>query len=293
VAGGIYIKNGPITLEQKYEEFKKEINVFLEANLPAFSAEGQRLLGEAMSYGVTSGGKRIRGVLALAVCELLGGDMDAVLPIAGSIEYIHAYSLIHDDLPCMDDDDFRRGKPSCHKVYGEGIAVLAGDALLNHAFEMLLNSAVRLSRGYRFVEAAAYVAGAAGAGGMAGGQAVDLCADIRDETRLAYLHRLKTGKLFNAAILAPAICLGANGEDYEALLEYSNRIGLAFQIKDDIQDTAGEGKIDGERNYVSLIGARRASQRLYENCRKAVGSLSKFTWKADFLRDITGFISES
>jgi len=286
-------RNRPESFDDKYNAYKRVIDKFLDDNLPSSDVDGQRMLCEAMRYSVTAGGKRLRGVLALAVCELLGGDGAVVLPLAGAIEYIHAYSLVHDDLPCMDDDDFRRGKPSSHRVYGEGCAVLAGDALLNLAFETLLDGAVAAPPGYRFTEAAAYIAGAAGARGMAGGQAVDLYADIADEARLDCLHMLKTGRLFCAAILAPAICLGAGAEAYNALDGYGRAIGLAFQIKDDLLDTGNAEAVCERQNYAAITGVGHAEEKLYGCCAKAIECLSGFSQKADFLRGIAGFILET
>ena len=280
------------SFKDKYDAYKKIVNDYLEANLPVLVLEGQGRLDDAMRYCVMSGGKRLRGVLSLAVCELLGGDANLILPLACAIEYIHAYSLVHDDLPCMDDDDFRRGMPSCHKAYGEGIAVLAGDGLLNLAFEIMLNNAVKAPRKYKFIEAAAFIANASGPDGMLGGQAMDLCADISDEAQLSSLHRLKTGKLFDAAVLAPAICLGAGEADYSALAEFSGEIGLAFQIRDDLIDMDA-GEDSGERgNYVTLTGARRAGEKLREICARAADSLDRFAGRADFLRGIVSFVSE-
>ncbi|MDR3122088.1 MAG: polyprenyl synthetase family protein, partial [Clostridiales bacterium] len=211
-----------LSFEGRYGEYKRVVDGFLRARLPAFEAEGQARLGEAMRYSAADGGKRVRGVLALAVNDLLGGDVQPALPLAGAIELIHAYSLVHDDMPCMDDDDFRRGKPSCHRAFGEAIALLAGDALLNLAFEVLLEWLAEQGPGAGRAAAAAFIARAAGADGMAGGQAIDLCAKIADESALTHLHRLKTGRLICAAVLAPAICLGAGADDYAALRQYGD-----------------------------------------------------------------------
>ena len=257
-----------------YSEYKKLVDVFIDENLPSFDGGGQRILGEAMRYSAAAGGKRIRGALALAVCELLGGDGDAALTLAGAIEYIHAYSLIHDDLPCMDDDDYRRGKPSCHKAYGEGIAVLTGDALLNLAFEILLNSRFAASPGLRFIEAAAYIASAAGARGMAGGQAVDLGGDITDPEDIKHLYRLKTGRLFDAAVLSPAICFDANDGDITALAGYSYEFGQAFQIRDDMTDAD------------AAAGAGDALRSLQVRRDRAAGFMERFSGRNGFMLEL-------
>lgn len=292
----VYDAGGRVGFEDKYGCLKKELEVFLDDNLPSFINDGQKLLGDAMRYGVTTGGKRLRGVLALASSDLLCGAKDIALPIAGALEYLHAYSLIHDDMPCMDDDDYRRGKPSCHKVYGEGAAMLAGDALLNLAFEILLDNAVSGPqadgpRRYKFAEAAAYIARAAGSSGMAGGQAIDMFGDIRDESQLAALHGLKTGRLFEAAVLAPAICLGAEAGEYDALKRYGVSIGYAFQIRDDLTDLDNAGSDERKRNFAALFGISYAERALNEHYTTAVDSLAGFTERADFLRDIAGFMA--
>ena len=283
----------------RYEALKGEVDAYLSGNLPSFEAEGHKLLGEAMRYSALAGGKRIRGVLALAVRDLLTEDClaarGAIIHIAGAIEYIHAYSLIHDDMPCMDDDDFRRGKHSCHKVYGEGMAMLAGDALLNLAFEILLDKACELAPqalSARFVSASALIARAAGACGMAGGQAIDLGATFTDEARLDHMHRLKTGRLFGAAVLAPAVCMGAGEDEYSALRSYSEAIGQAFQVRDDLSDAEGEEGTDDRLNYAAMFGADRAREKLAAACDEAVGSLGRFSGRADFLRQIAHFIAE-
>jgi geranylgeranyl diphosphate synthase type II len=248
-----------------------------------------------MRYSCEAGGKRIRAVLALAVCDLLGGEQAEALPLACAIELIHAYSLIHDDLPCMDDDDYRRGKPSCHKAFGESLALLAGDALLNLAFEVLLEQR-------SLTDAARYIAKASGAGGMAGGQAVDLHGNVRSLEQLKQLHALKTGRLIDAAVCAPAILLEAGPAATDALSRYAGGIGLAFQIRDDILDESGTfaqmGKEAGrdakmhKTTYVSLLGRAAAETYLAEVCREAVDSLAPFGGKAGFLRDTAKFIAE-
>jgi geranylgeranyl diphosphate synthase type II len=306
---GTNAMGGTLLFNRKYDEYKRLTEDFIIGRLPSFDTEGQKRLGEAMRYSVSAGGKRIRGVLSLAVCELLNGDLYNILPLAGAIEYIHAYSLIHDDMPCMDDDDFRRGKPSCHKVYGEGIAMLAGDALLNLAFEVLLEKASRIPRENNgkssfkgvasapfmtltsFVKASAFIAGAAGSSGMAGGQAVDLLANTADEESLSHMHMLKTGRLFRAAVLAPAICCGAGEDEYNALNCYGAMIGLAFQIKDDLVDFEGGGADNETMNYAKLFGESRARLRLAEICSEAKKSLGVFDRGAGFLNGIAEYIS--
>jgi geranylgeranyl pyrophosphate synthase len=289
-----------VLFHDMYRAHKNDIDHFLDAYLPVFEADGQKLLGEAMRYCVVGGGKRIRGALSLAVGDMFGGDRRASLTLAGAIEYIHAYSLVHDDMPCMDDDDFRRGKPSCHKAFGEDVALLAGDALLNLAFEILLDYAAKTKeapetrQGRGFLAAAAHISCAAGARGMAGGQAMDLRADIGGETQLNYLHRLKTGCLFRASVLAPAICFGADEEEYAALDAFGDAFGLAFQIGDDLADSNKAGLGDTKQDYATLLGEASAKLRFIETCDNAIAHLSSFSDRADFLRGAVRFIySES
>ena len=317
MSGSARAAAGGVLFGKKYTGLKNEIDAFLENNLPAFDAEGQKTLGEAMRYSVTAGGKRLRGVLAMAVSEMFdvipelsrapiespsaptrdSQVHDAVLTLAGALEYIHAYSLIHDDMPCMDDDDYRRGKPSCHKVYGEGMAMLAGDALLNLAFEILFEHSACESlisdsqECLLFAKAASYIARAAGAGGMAGGQAIDIYADAESEAQLIYMHKLKTGRLFDAAVLAPAMYLRAGAGDLDALRKFSGALGFAFQIKDDLSDAKSVDTVDEKRNYAALFGYSKAEQKLQELYLEAIGSLDGLSRNADFLRYIVNFIS--
>ena len=282
---------GGSAFDLSYAKYKACVDEYMLKNLPSFERRGQKQLGEAMRYSVASGGKRLRGVLALATYSLFGGDISEALPLAGSIEYIHAYSLIHDDMPCMDDDDFRRGAPSCHKAYGEAIALLAGDALLNLAFEVLLENAAAAApdRMGGYIKAAAFIAEASGARGMAGGQAIDLAGGISGESGLRGLYRLKTGRLFDAAILAPAIYIGAGGLEYEALQKYAASVGEAFQIKDDLMDVGESG---AEPNIAKALGVAGARQRLDGLRAGAEDSLSVFSGRADFLRGAAGFAAE-
>ena len=229
-----------------------------------------------MRYSIQSGGKRLRPCLLLSVCEMLGGDMEKALPFACAIEMIHTYSLIHDDLPCMDDDDMRRGRPSNHKVYGEAMATLAGDGLLSFAFETMLKAAIRSGeRGMMF--AADAIAAGAGASGMVTGQAADIefeGSENQTEEMLEYVHRHKTADMLKAAVMAGAHIANADEAILEKLSRYSDKMGLLFQITDDILDSTGDsaqmGKTlgkdaqKGKLTFVSLLGiegARAAAQR--------------------------------
>ncbi|HUH95070.1 MAG TPA: farnesyl diphosphate synthase [Casimicrobiaceae bacterium] len=234
------------------------------------AAESPARLHEAMRYAVLGGGKRVRALLAYAAGEVANADPAVVDHVAASVECLHAYSLVHDDLPCMDDDALRRGKPACHVAFGEAMALLAGDALQSFAFEAL--AAAPLIEGAR---AAGLLAEAAGSRGMAGGQAIDLAAfdAALDLPELERMHRLKTGALIRAAVRLGADCgrlVDADGND--ALLRYASAIGLAFQVVDDVLDvegtaqslgkTAGKDAVQRKSTYVTLLGLTAARERI-------------------------------
>nr|WP_238392378.1 farnesyl diphosphate synthase [Paenibacillus antri] len=235
-------------------------------------------LRESMAYSLLAGGKRLRPAFALAAAEAAGGDPEEALPAACAVELIHTYSLIHDDLPAMDDDDFRRGRPTNHKVFGEAMAILAGDALLTHAFHVLATMPDRFPRvsasaALRIVkELAAY----AGAPGMVGGQAADMLGEQGETTlaQLEYIHLHKTSDLVVASLRAGAIVAGANEEQLESLAVYGRSIGLAFQIQDDILDLVGDasklGKstqsdvAQGKVTYPYLVGLAASKAKVEE-----------------------------
>ncbi|RKO66773.1 polyprenyl synthetase family protein [Desulfofundulus salinus] len=261
------------------------------------------VIHQAMRYSLFAGGKRLRPVLVLAAAETVGGDPARVLPAACALELIHTYSLIHDDLPAMDNDDFRRGKPTCHRVYGEAVAILAGDALLTHAFALLAKNAQnQLAPAERVVQVIEEVAAAAGTLGLIGGQVVDtLAADTTvDDATLEYIHRHKTGALYRVAVRAGAILAGAKEKQLEALTIYAENLGLAFQIQDDILDVEGDparlGKPVGsdERNkkatYPALFGLDVARAKAREAVAAALAALEPFDERADFLRELVRFV---
>lgn len=262
-------------------------------------AAGARELHEAMRYAALGGGKRVRALLAYAAGELCDAEPDAVDAVAASVELIHAYSLVHDDLPCMDDDVLRRGNPTCHVAFGEATALLAGDALQSLAFEALARGA-RAS-----VAQAALLAHAAGASGMAGGQAIDLASAGKrlDLAELEQMHALKTGALIRAAVRLGAECgrALARGES-EALDRYAVATGLAFQIIDDILDvegttqslgkTAGKDARQGKPTYVSLTGLDAARHRVEALRGEARDALSPFGARARRLLEVSDWISQ-
>ncbi|HSD51451.1 MAG TPA: farnesyl diphosphate synthase [Candidatus Methylomirabilis sp.] len=245
---------------------------------------------EAMRYSVFAGGKRLRPLLALLACEAVGGDTEDAMPAAVALEMIHTYSLIHDDLPAMDDDDYRRGRPTCHRVYGEAIAILAGDALLTHAFLVLADPAAGRVPPARRLQIIAEIAEAAGSRGMVGGQAMDILSEGHeiDHPTLLYLHTHKTGALIRASVRAGGIAGGADGEALQTLTRYGERIGLAFQIVDDILDiegaTAEMGKTTGsdlrhkKATYPALMGleeSRRQASHLLQEAKDALHPLGE------------------
>jgi geranylgeranyl diphosphate synthase type II len=255
-----------------------------------------------MRYSTTDGGKRIRPILALAACDAVGGSIDAVLPAACAIECIHAFSLIHDDLPCMDDDDLRRGRPTSHKVFGEAMALLAGDALFAFAFELILR--MQEAPADAVLEASRLLAQATGTRGMVGGQVMDMLAQGRDVdlAEVEQIHRWKTGALLEASVVIGGLLGGGTKEQVEALSNYGRNIGLAFQIADDVLDLRGdEEKIgkpvgsDIEMNkatYPSVIGIDASIELANRAVSEAVEALSIFDDRAEPLRQIARFIVE-
>lgn len=260
------------------------INAYLDSKVSQ-KDNLQGIVYEAMRYSLLAGGKRIRPVLALAAGQVLGEQEARILPFACAIEMIHTYSLIHDDLPAMDDDDYRRGRYSCHKKFGEATAILAGDALLTMAFEIAAEGALALEDPKRGLRAIRHIALSAGTEGMIGGQIVDLDAETRaiSESELRYLCERKTGALLRAPVLAAAAVAGAEETRSAALLlEYADTIGLAFQIKDDILDVEGNisvlGKAtgsdakDGKTTFVTLYGIQRSKTLLEDLTNRALAA---------------------
>jgi len=260
-------------------------------------------LHQAMRYSVFAGGKRIRPVLMAAACEAVGGTAAMILPAACAMEMIHTYSLIHDDLPAMDDDDFRRGRPTNHKVFGEAIAILAGDALLTQAFALLSDTKqpenLDLSRRLRAI---GIVATAAGSLGMVGGQVVDMEAEGKpaELAMVDYIHTHKTGALILASIQVGALFGNADEDAFSALTRYGEAIGLAFQIADDILDIVGEQEVigkdvgsdqgRGKATYPALYGVEQSRRRAVELRDMAVESLARFGSAAQPLRAIAHYV---
>ncbi len=268
------------------------------------SAVQEKNLLKSMTYSIMAGGKRIRPVLALATTKMLKGSIEEVMPIAAAIEMIHTYSLIHDDLPAMDNDDFRRGTPTNHKVYGEAMAILAGDALLNEAFELLFKTSLNAgSKMEQTLKASLIVAEAAGKSGMIAGQVLDEESEGKNisSEALKLIHQKKTGALLKASILAPAALINASSDVTEALAQYAEEIGVEFQIKDDILDVISSaeelGKPVGsdEKNmkttYASLYGLEKAGEMLIETTNKALNALNCFGNEGWFLKETALYIA--
>lgn len=287
-----------MSFEDLLKKKQSRINLYLKELM---ELEGTpRTISEAMAYSLMIGGKRIRPVLSLAVCEALGGKEEEILPFAAGLELIHTYSLIHDDLPSMDNDDLRRGKPTNHKVYGEAIAILAGDGLLNYAFELMLETAVRFEYERRFVRAAAEVAKASGVRGMIGGQVIDMESEGRrvDLNTLYEMHSKKTGALIEAACMAGGII--AEREDIlKDIREYSKNLGVAFQIVDDILDCTGDVKklgkkvgsdADNEKStFVSILGLEDSKLLAKDYSNRAREAAERID-RSGFLVELTDFL---
>ena len=254
-----------------YQEYLTEIERYLDGLF--LSSAPYHKLQEAMRYSLLSGGKRIRPVLTAAFAQLFGGDWHKAVSLGCALELVHTYSLIHDDLPCMDDDDLRRGKPTCHKMYGETLAVLAGDALQPEAFAILAG-AEGLSFHQR-TEAVAVLARACGADGMVAGQVLDIQGMSQTEEELRLLHSLKTGAMIKGAALLGCIAADAGEEEKAAAAGYADALGLAFQIRDDMLDVIadekdlgkpiGSDKEEGKNTFVDLMGLERCG-KLVEEC---------------------------
>jgi geranylgeranyl diphosphate synthase type II len=262
-------------------------------------------LHKAIRHSLLNGGKRIRPILSIAAFEAVGGKGDNILPFACALEMIHTYSLIHDDLPAMDNDDTRRGKPTCHKIFGEAIGILAGDGLLTEAFKLMTNHSSwddPSNDKALILDVVHEIAQAAGISGMVGGQVADIESEGKevDLPQLQYIHTHKTGAMILASIRVGARLGGAGGETLRAFTQYAERIGLAFQITDDILNVEGKaaalGKSTGtdlsrgKATYPSLLGLEESKRRATELVELAVESLKPYGPEADPLREIARFI---
>ena len=236
------------------------------------------LMKDAMKYSVLNGGKRLRSILCTEICSLFGGDYKKSMPFAMAIELIHAYSLVHDDLPCMDNADMRRGMPSCHKKYGEGFAVLTGDALLNLAYEVMADECYKGTHGA--ASAMKTIADCAGIHGMVNGQAIDLrlptCINVTEDDLIMLIEQ-KTMALIRASIISGAIVAGCSDEQINLLEQYAYSLGLAFQIRDDFEDEIEDGQdANDSPNFINILGRDAAKEKLELHQKKAYDIISSF-----------------
>jgi geranylgeranyl diphosphate synthase type II len=291
-----------VNLQRYLDERSQLVDRTLERVLPKRTSL-PRTLDKAMRYSLFSGGKRVRPILALASGEAVGAPVAHILPFACALEMIHSYSLIHDDLPAMDDDDLRRGKPTNHVVFGEGMAILAGDGLLTEAFRVMAEGSLRGGQNpTAALRAVQEIAAGAGAMGMVGGQVADLEAEKKKPTRtlVDYIHTRKTAALLRAAVRAGALVGGASPRQFARLDQYGAAVGLAFQVADDILDVEGGTAKTGKRagrdaelqkvTYPAAVGMTKAKARARELLDEALAALKPFPAAADPLRQIAKFV---
>lgn len=289
----------PMKLPAFFEEDLRAVDAALDRLLPAESSRPASI-HSAMRYSVFAGGKRVRPILCLEAARIFTAEVAPALHPACAIEFIHTYSLIHDDLPALDNDDLRRGKPTCHKKFGEAIAILAGDALLTLAFEAIGATPAPAERRVKILTEIAAAAGTVN--GMVGGQVADLEAEGKgsDPEMLEYIHRSKTAALIRAAITSGALCAGANEADVARLRRFGETIGWAFQVTDDILDveessaalgkTAGKDAAQQKATYPSVYGLQRSHEIANELSTRAIAELDVFGEQASRLREIAEFL---
>ena len=279
-----------MNLEQQCREYREYVQQYLKEHYETLSDQPQKLLFDAMQYSVMAGGKRLRPILTFEFCRICGRDWKKAAPYAAAIEMIHTYSLIHDDLPCMDNDDYRRGRLTNHKVYGEGMAVLAGDALLTDAFGIAASA--ELTRPEDMASAIGVLSECAGSVGMVGGQVLDIMSEEREltEQEVLDIQNRKTGCLISAACALGVIAGGGSEEQYKAACQFAAGLGLAFQIRDDMLDVIGTqaelGKatgVDTQKNtFVKLYGLERCEELVATYTDYAIDALKAFG-DTDFL----------
>lgn len=289
-------------------EFKtvlKERAIYIEELLNKYmpKEEGyQKTIMESMNYSLSAGGKRLRPILTLEACKIVGGNEKDAIPFAVAIEMIHTYSLIHDDLPALDNDDLRRGRKTNHIVYGEDMAILAGDALLNYAFEVMLSSSLGKSNPEKYLRAINEIAKSSGIYGMIGGQVVDVQSENEQipKEKLDYIHNNKTAAIIIGCMRAGAIIGDANEEQIDEITKYAKNIGLSFQIVDDILDIVGDevklGKKVGsdinknKSTYPSLLGLEKSKEISNELISEAKKSIEKLSENVEFLNGLADYI---
>ncbi|MFZ2446577.1 MAG: polyprenyl synthetase family protein [Syntrophobacteraceae bacterium] len=288
-------------LKSYLAERKQLIDSALERIFPVASGLQKRVI-EAARYSLFAGGKRLRPILCLAAADVAGGPLEPVMPAACALEMIHTYSLIHDDLPAMDNDDFRRGVPTNHKVYGEAIAVLAGDALVTEAFEFLAACRHDGVGAEKVLDVISITVKAAGYRGMIGGQVIDLECENRkvDLATVEYMHIHKTGALLSASLEIGAILGGGDDDLVKAMRSFGHHLGLAFQITDDLLDVEGDAAVMGKKpgsdvaknkmTYPALLGLAQSRQAARDHVERAVEALESFRETAEPLRAIARYL---
>ncbi|MGN0149623.1 MAG: polyprenyl synthetase family protein [Clostridia bacterium] len=282
-------------------ELKDRIKIIdnaLERFLPE-KDNSQSAIYRAMRYSVFAGGKRLRPILMTEVCRMCGGNLDDVMPFACAMEMIHTYSLIHDDLPAMDNDDMRRGMPTNHIKFGEATAILAGDALLNKAFETASEYGKDVPNAMRAIS---ILAASSGTEGMIGGQVVDIESEGKDIDidKLRYIHLLKTGAIIRSSCVVGAVVAGAGDDEIKAVDEFASNLGVAFQIRDDILDVTGNAQElgkpigsdekSGKNTYVKLLGLEKSEELVKKYSKKAIDALGIFGERAEFLKRLTDYL---
>ena len=283
----------------RYDSYRAAVDDYLGGLFADAKDKPYRRLQEAMRYSLLAGGKRVRPVMTLAFCDMLGGQWREALPFACALELVHTYSLIHDDLPCMDDDDLRRGRPTCHKVYGETMAVLAGDALQGEAFGLI--AAAPAMTAQQRIDAVAVLSAACGGGGMVAGQVLDVDHLAQGETDLRLLHRLKTGAMLQAAAELGCVAAGADYGLRQRARDYGCHIGLAFQVRDDVLDVVadqgelgkpiGSDRAEGKRTFVDLLGLEACQALVAEETAKAKAALADLP-DSGFLLNLADHLAE-
>ena len=284
-------------LKQRIDVIDKSLYKYLKSN-----DNPQSIIYEAMRYSVFAGGKRLRPILMWETAAMCGGNWDDVEPFACALEMIHTYSLIHDDLPAMDNDDLRRGMPTNHIKYGEATAILAGDALLNRAFEIVSDTEYKNTE--LAMQAMSVLARSTGTEGMIGGQMVDLLSEGKeiDLSRLQYIHLLKTGAIIRSSCVIGGMLANATRQEISAIDEFAKNLGIAFQIRDDILDVTGSAeslgkpigsdKQQGKNTYPRLVGLKRSEELVEEYSDRAKTALDLFGSRADFLIRLTEYLTD-
>jgi geranylgeranyl diphosphate synthase type II len=277
------------SIEKYIEKHNRIINSELKKYFKSYRPLS-KLLTEAMSYTLFSAGKRLRPILTLAVCDALDREHKLIMPAALAVEMIHNFSLIHDDLPCMDNDDIRRGKPTSHKVFGEAVALLAGDALLTEAFKVITKCAKYPElKNENIVKAVSELAFLSGSGGMTAGQVLDITTDKHRFSldMIKKIHYCKTGALIEASCRLPALILGASESQFKSINIYAKNIGLVYQIIDDLLDNSQNSD---EFNFIRFYGKSKALKLSRELTEEAVDKLKIFSNKGKYLKDIALFL---